>query len=94
MKKKNQLEQAIVDFTECIKLEKNHFKAYYNRANCYEKLNEFDLAKQDYFKANDLVIHILYNNQVPNSPNTLSHIGILMDRQSKLNDALDYFNRQ
>ena len=34
-----------MDFTECIKLEKNHFKAYYNRANCYEKLNEFDLAK-------------------------------------------------
>jgi tetratricopeptide (TPR) repeat protein len=45
LKKKNLLEEAILDFTECIRLEKNHFKAYYNRANCYEKLSDFELAK-------------------------------------------------
>lgn len=64
--------EAIHDFNECIRIEKGHFKAYYNRANCYEKLNQYDQARNDYFKANELV---------PNSPNTLSHIGILMDRQ-------------
>lgn len=52
-------------------MDKNHFKAYYNRANCFERLNDFEKAQADYLKANDLV---------PNNPNTLTHIGILMDR--------------
>jgi tetratricopeptide (TPR) repeat protein len=44
MKKKNLVREAIIEFNECIRLDKNHFKAYYNRANCYEKLGEFDKA--------------------------------------------------
>ena len=84
LKKKNMINEAIQDFNECIRLEKTHFKAYYNRANCFEKLNQYDLAKNDYFKANEII---------PNSPNTLSHIGILMDRQQKLQEALEYFNK-
>ena len=71
MKKKNLIREAILDFNECIRLEKGHFKAFYNRANCYEKLNDFNSAENDYLKANELI---------PNSPNTLTHIGILMDR--------------
>jgi tetratricopeptide (TPR) repeat protein len=68
LKKKNLLHEAIIDFTECIHLEKNHFKAYYNRANCYEKIGELELARLDYFKANDIVkylinLFILFNNK-------------------------------
>lgn len=71
MKKKNLVREAIIEFNECIRLDKNHFKAYYNRANCYERLGEFDKAYSDYMIANSIV---------PNNPNTLTHIGILMDR--------------
>ena len=55
MKKKNLIQEAIKDFNECLRIEKNHFKAYYNRANCYEKINEYELAKNDYFMANEIV---------------------------------------
>ena len=42
---------AIEDYGKAIQLDIKHFKAYYNRAFCYEKLNKFKEAEDDYGEA-------------------------------------------
>jgi len=44
-------QKAIDDYTKAIDLNPNHFKAYYNWAFCYDKLNKFDLTEKDYVSA-------------------------------------------
>jgi len=53
-RKQGELEKAIQDYTAAISLDNNHQKSLYNRACCYEKLNYWDLAENDYFKALEL----------------------------------------
>ncbi|XP_012579860.1 PREDICTED: tetratricopeptide repeat protein 6-like [Condylura cristata] len=39
---------AIIDLTTAVNMDKNNYIAYYNRALCYTKINEIQLALKDY----------------------------------------------
>ncbi len=62
---------AIADYTMAIQLDLNHFKAYYNRAFCYDKLNKFEDAEEDYKQA--LILQ-------PKNLNVLYHFGCLLEK--------------
>jgi tetratricopeptide (TPR) repeat protein len=39
---------AIQDYESAIKIDPNHFKAYYNRAFCWDKLGDYEKSEADY----------------------------------------------
>ena len=47
-RKDGQLLEVINDFEATLELEKDHYKAYYNRGYCFELLAEYDKAETDY----------------------------------------------
>jgi len=51
---KGNLDQAIADYTESIRLKPNIFVAYLNRGTAFRRKGEFDLAIADYNKAIEL----------------------------------------
>lgn len=59
------LENAILDFTKTIESDPKHYKAYINRAYCYEKQGAFVDAEKDYLEA----LKIL-----PDSPNIYNYL--------------------
>jgi len=44
-------QSAIEDYSKAIEINPSHFKAFYNRAFCYDKLNKLELTEQDYVSA-------------------------------------------
>lgn len=69
-----------------LSLDNNHFKAYYNRAFCYDKLGKEDLAEKDYKKA------VALN---PNNLSALHHLATIQERLggNRLEQALDNFSK-
>jgi tetratricopeptide (TPR) repeat protein len=47
-RKKREYQNAIKDYTKAIELDTKHFKAFYNRAFCWDKLSKLEEAEQDY----------------------------------------------
>ena len=76
----------MIDYTAAIEIDPKHFKAYYNRAFCHDKLGDLQQAELDYFQALKLQ---------PKNINALHHLGTLMDKigGDKLYKALEYFNQ-
>lgn len=44
-KKIKEFKQAIEDFSACLKLDPKHFKSFYNRGGCFEKIQNYELAE-------------------------------------------------
>ena len=42
---------ALQDYTSALKIDPNHFKAYYNRGFCPEKVGDYRKAEKDYQRA-------------------------------------------
>jgi Tfp pilus assembly protein PilF len=38
----------VKDYSSAIELDGKHFKAFYNRAFCYEKMGDLEKAERDY----------------------------------------------
>ena len=47
-RKKRDFYNAIKDYTTAIQIDSNHFKAFYNRAFCWDKLGKLEEAERDY----------------------------------------------
>lgn len=75
--------QAIEDYTEAIKLDKNDSKIYAARAFVYAQQNDYEKAKSDYDEA------IKIN---PEEPSYYENRGIMKLSLMKYNDAIDDFS--
>ena len=66
-------------------MDPSHFKAYYNRAFCYDKIGSLDEAESDYRKAIELQ---------PQNINAIYHLGCLLEKMGndRLPEALDCLN--
>lgn len=78
-------ENAIKDYTTALQIDSKHFKAYYNRAFCWDKLGNLEESEKDY----DAAIKIQ-----PNNISALHHLGTVREKLGGdyLALALDSFN--
>ena len=53
-RKQNKLKEAINDFSIAIKLDHRHIKALSNRAFCYERKGDYELALKDYYECTNV----------------------------------------
>jgi len=50
-RKKRDFQKAISDYTTAIDIDGNHFKAFYNRAFCWDKVSRLEDSEKDYISA-------------------------------------------
>jgi tetratricopeptide (TPR) repeat protein len=77
-------DKAVEEYDAALKLlpsiGKNHWRIVYDRAICYERLNQWDKAEADFRKALELQ---------PDEPNVLNYLGYsLIDKKLKLDEAI------
>ena len=60
-----------MDYTKAIELDGRHFKAFYNRAFCWDKTGQLHEAEQDYLQAIGLQ---------PNNVQAMHHLGTVAEK--------------
>ena len=76
-------ENAIKYFEKALSLDNQYYFAQHNLAQCYEKLNNIDLAIENYNKAEFINLH-KFNN-------TLNNLGNIFLKQKKYDQSEKYF---
>lgn len=86
-----QFDKALIEFNKIIKASPNNADFYISRGIIYEKLFDWDLAINDYRKANDIYksTQLFHLND---DPVVLSNIGNALTGKLQWEEALKYFN--
>ena len=77
-------DKALTAYRSAISADKRHYNAYYGIGNVYEKLGSYDKAFSHYHAAS--VIH-------PNNPILICCLGVVLERQKQIVQALQYFSK-
>ncbi len=77
-------DKALTAYRQAISADKRHYNAYYGIGNVYEKLGSYDKAFSHYHAAS--VIH-------PNNPILICCLGVVLERQKQVVQALQYFTK-